>query len=1209
LATDLPGIVVCSDDVARLQAELGDGELALRAFLAAVTAIVIARFLHQDDVTILLQSSTRHVLIRLAVTEGLTSTDVIDRVIDELKSDVDGRPAGNDAAHAAVVRTAPSDRSFEALTGDVKAECYVGITKAHTGRPVLELRYEASLDPALMEQLLDSIIEASRSIVEHRSSPLAIEDISLVSETRRAELLDRCRGATKDYRGEQTTRDLIEDAVKSAPDVPAVIFGEQSLTYQQLDGKANALATLLQGEGIGQNDVLGLLVGNSLELPIAILAALKLGAIFMPLDELWPTDRLTTIVKAAKPTAILALEDGQALDGIEVIRVDERSLASIPGFQCISVTPCDLAYGFPTSGSSGSPKCALNVHRGLLNRLLYMTGRYGGDGGRVTLQNSKHVFDSSLWQLLWPLTTGGCVVIPPAAQRLDLDETIALIEQHGVTMTDFVPSVFNVLVEHLERVPQDVGRLMSLENLLIGGEEISASYCRRFNALLPNVGLTNTYGPTEAAIGMVFHAVLAGDGDRIPLGRPIDNTFAIVLDERRRLIPPGAVGELFIGGDCLGVGYLNDPERTRGAWVDNVFPELPGEHLYRTGDLVYQQPDGLLYFVGREDTQVKIGGVRIELSEIEHTLRKFTGVKEVAVCVEDGITGKRLVAYVATDHDLSRSDIRAFLTQRLPKQYLPSRFVLLEALPLTHNGKVDRKQLSFSTAQLDAQSSQVTSCEARLLEMWRQMLDEPGEITRDDDFFELGGDSLLALHLLVEVEQAFDVKLTLKGFYSGPTVKQLSEVIDAGGPQKARQTSKDDLDRVASDLALVDGLVLGNVAVGNDPKFILVTGASGFMGLHIVSELLRRSSSVRVLCTMRDAVTSEAHKRLSTKLEQFGLWRDDFAERIEIVSGDLGVKRLGLPQSMWADLESDLEAVVHCGGIVDFLHDYEYHRRVNVLSTVDLLKLAMKGKRKAMYHLSSADVVKYEGDHIVDRPSQSAPASGYALSKWVAEQLVANARLRGADVTLFRIGEAMPHRRTGLPNVSSLVYLLLKTCLTLGEYPEGLVRLDYTPVDCIAQVVGDAILQDTYRGKSIGLFHPCGTTLDWVMNVFRSLGADVSPTTAEKFLRLLEGDVEENHEVYTVLCVLRAAREAQLEEGGRPESVLESLFGAPADSLGPPAYGATPDFWPRIDHEVLEPVLRHISAKDAQSSVGDTVVESSCRPLQMAVMGDDRRYR
>ena len=965
-----------------------------------------------------------------------------------------------------------------------------------------------------------------------------------------------------------------------------MLFSKESLTYRELNSKANALAEVLRAAGIKYADVIGLMIGNSLELPIAMLAAMKIGAIFIPLDEMWPADRLSSVVRSAKPAAILSLAIRQSIaDCKRMIDIDHKYLREIDGFDCAHVGRHDAVYGFPTSGSSGPPKCALNIHLGLLNRMLYMSTRYGATASHVTLQNSRHVFDSALWQLLWPLTTGGRVVIPPPSLRLDLDKTLTLIEHHAVTMTDFVPSVFNALVEYLERRPMDVARIQGLRELLIGGEEINASYCRRFHRLLPDVGLTNTYGPTEAAIGMVFHAVSPDDGDRVPIGRPIDNTHAIVLDDKLRLVPPGAIGELYIGGDCLGVGYLNDPERTRGSWIKSPYRELPGEFLYRTGDLVYQEPCGLLYFVGRRDSQVKIGGVRIELGEIERTLRRFPGINEVVVCVTDGVVGKRLLAYIVSGKELSVDSLKEYLGDRLPQQCIPSSFTFVDALPLTHNGKVDRRRLGESVKGGDGSPIEGSRSQMALADIWRQVLDTP-DAGVDDDFFALGGDSLLALHLIGEIADKLGVTLKLKVIYDNPTLCQLSAVVAAGGVQ--REVVSERSGRLRNDLTLLDGLPNTTGSPEREPKCILMTGASGFIGTHVLCELLARSP-VQILCVLRGNDVEVARQRLCVALKEYGLWRDGFEQRIGVVLGNLEAERLGVAPDSWGHLENDVDTIIHCGGVVDFLHDYDRHRQANVLGTVHLLTLAAEGKPKAIHYLSSANAQGWNnGD---PPPMIEEPARGYAQSKWVAEQLAVAARAKGIDVTVYRIGEAMPHSQKGILNPTSLVNLMLSTCLVLGVYPQALVRLDYAPVDFVSRIIGDAVLEGVCRGGSVGLFHPCGTSLDWIMNVFRSLGADVEPTTGTGFTKVLKeyGVGDRWRSVYALLSVVRAAMETDSEAemyGGTSDAALSRLFVAPADTCCGAAYGSGSDFWPLIDRDLLQPVLSGLDiARQADAEV------------------------
>ncbi|MET8546930.1 amino acid adenylation domain-containing protein, partial [Kitasatospora sp. NPDC004799] len=415
-------------------------------------------------------------------------------------------------------------------------------------------------------------------------------------------------------------------------------------------GRVDALASQLARAGVRRGDFVPLVMAGGPELLVAMLAVLRSAAVFVPLDEQWPGPRLRAMVDACDPAVVL-LSPGAAPGGwtVPALAVDPVSGADPEPAHASSARPMpapprpdELAYGFYTSGSTGAPKCALNLHSGLANRLLAMGRRFGASPRNVVLQNSRHTFDSSLWQLLWPLTCGSRVVIPRAHDILDLTATVEVIERHRVTMTDFVPTILTALVELLDSRPELVDGLASLRMLLVGGEEIAPESVRALQRLLPHLRVTNTYGPTEASIGSVFHEVAPQDRAPVPIGRPIDNTWAIVLDEHGEPARAGEIGEICIGGACLGTGYLGDPDRTDRVFVGNPFPELPGKRMYRTGDLGHYGTNGLLYFDGRRDQQVKIGGVRVELTEIEHAIASHPSVREAKVLVSDHGGGQHL---------------------------------------------------------------------------------------------------------------------------------------------------------------------------------------------------------------------------------------------------------------------------------------------------------------------------------------------------------------------------------------------------------------------------------------------------------------------------------------------------------------------------------------------------------------------------------------
>ncbi|MEV0229671.1 amino acid adenylation domain-containing protein [Nonomuraea sp. NPDC050786] len=871
----------------------------------------------------------------------------------------------------------------------------------------------------------------------------------------------------------RTVLDLFYEQKEQEPDRPAIRHRDTTMSYADLDTAANITANQLIGNGVLARQLIPVLVADGPEFPVALFGVMKTGSAFVPLDPDWPIDRLGAIMAELSPPAIVAspatVETIAELEsGLPTVIVDCAEEPCDPADRKSPPadrrpTPEDLIYGFYTSGSTGTPKCALNRHRGLVNRLTTMSRRFGDGADHVTLQNSRSTFDSSMWQVLWPLVSGGQVVLPHRDGILDLERTAMTIGRYGVTMTDFVPSVLEAFVSLLE-VREDLREATSsLRRMLIGGEAAAPGAVHRLRALLPGLEVTNTFGPTECSIGSVFHDITDADVDRIPIGRPIDNTAAIVLDDDLEPVPVNTPGELYLGGECIGAGYLNDPDRTAGVLVANPFPDIPGEKLYRTGDLARVGEDGLLYYNGRLDEQVKVGGVRVELGDVASALAGHPLVGSAVALVLGEPPESTLVCCVtprSPDNPPSAAGLRAYAAEKLPAEQVPHQIVVLDALPLNRNGKADRKALAAlivaETARQTRPEEQVEPptdpMEELVCSAWREVL-ERDQISVVVPFSEYGGTSLLAYRLTTAISERLGQPVRPRDLLVASTVRA----------QAARLTKGVDDD--SAELAYIK-----HDLAWRPPQTLLITGATGFVGVHIFAELLMHSSAT-LICLVRCSDPPDGARRLTEVLDQYGLTSAWQAlpmalktGRVEVVPGDLGSELLGLPRWRFDAIASTVSGVVNAAGAVNFLSGYLDHRPANVLGVQELIKLASGGAR--LHTLSTLSIFPPPGPGAPRITEDQIPeagqvaADGYNRSKYVAERLLADAHRQGVRSVVYRLGEVWPHRAIGVANPDSLAHNLLYACARTGCVFPTEAETDVTPVDVVGELVARAATGD-----------------------------------------------------------------------------------------------------------------------------------------------------
>ncbi|MEN4109180.1 amino acid adenylation domain-containing protein [Serratia marcescens] len=640
----------------------------------------------------------------------------------------------------------------------------------------------ALFDRATAERYGVYLVQALRAMT--LNSPRSVSHIDLLPPAEREHLLHGWNRTERDYPLDQTLTALFEQQVRRTPDATALVSGTESLSYAQLNARANRLAHALIARGVGPDSRVAVCAERGLNMVTALFGILKAGGAYVPLDPAYPGERLQYILQDADPVLLLADAAGRAALGEPATPQLALEAALPETLSAENPAPraqaSHLAYVIYTSGSTGKPKGAMNEHRGVVNRLVWMQEAYGLTAADTVLQKTPFGFDVSVWEFFWPLMVGARLVMAKPEGHKDPDYLSRAIEQYGVTTLHFVPSMLQSFLAD----GQAATRCGQVVRVMCSGEALPAALVAEFYRRLPQAELHNLYGPTEAAVDVTaWHCSREADRVSVPIGRPIANTRIYLLDERGQPVPLGAVGELYIGGVQVARGYLNRPELTAERFLSDPF--APGGRMYRTGDVARYLANGDIEYLGRNDQQVKIRGFRIECGEIEAALATHPAVREAVVDARAVGDDKRLVAWVVPAVDVAEETLAGALRQHvsaaLPDYMVPSAWVVVVALPLSPNGKLDRRALpepqgAQSQAAYEAPQGEH---ETLLAAIWRELLNVE-RVGRHDNFFELGGHSLLAVKLMAQLRRA-GWGANVQTLFSTPTLSALAQAMSAQG--------------------------------------------------------------------------------------------------------------------------------------------------------------------------------------------------------------------------------------------------------------------------------------------------------------------------------------------------------------------------------------------------------------------------------------------
>ncbi|BDI15507.1 hypothetical protein ANSO36C_13090 [Nostoc cf. commune SO-36] len=637
-----------------------------------------------------------------------------------------------------------------------------------------------------MKQITNSLAKNKNELlVDERQTSLSENNLQrdyLLKESQK-HLLSECNRTQTDYHQQTCIHQLFEAQVEKTPDAIALIFNNQHLSYRDLNSRANQLAQHLQSLGVGTETLVGICIERSLEMIVALLAILKAGGGYVPLDSGYPQERLAFMLSDTQVSILLTQKELVAklpphtafvicldADWHEIAQNKKENLTT-------SITPDNLAYVMYTSGSTGTPKGVSVIHRGVV-RLVKETNYVHLTPEEVILQLAPISFDASTFEIWGCLLNGGRLIIYPS-HTPSLAELGQIIQQYQVTTLWLTAGLFHLIVD------EKLDALKSLRQLLAGGDILSVPHVQKFLQAVENCQLINGYGPTENTTFTCCHPITAAlqPGVSIPIGRPIANTQVYILDNNLQAVSIGEAGELYIGGDGLARGYLNRPELTAEKFIFHSFDNNLSTRLYKTGDLASYLSDGNIEFLGRIDNQVKIRGFRIELGEIEREIAQHPDVREIVVLArQDETNEKQLTAYIVPHHNsgYTHNKLRSFLQQQLPNYMMPSAFVMLESLPLNANGKVDRNKLPAPSRERPQLEQAYISPQTELERLLASILSELLKIDRvgiDDNFFDLGATSISILQVAVRVQQELSIELSAVKLFQYSTISSLAKYL------------------------------------------------------------------------------------------------------------------------------------------------------------------------------------------------------------------------------------------------------------------------------------------------------------------------------------------------------------------------------------------------------------------------------------------------
>ena len=977
-----------------------------------------------------------------------------------------------------------------------------------------------------MENFLDHYINILNIVLEQPDTEIC--NINMLSEHETDTILNKFNERTLNYSRSNSIMELFEETAKKNADSTALIYNDTKMSYKELDEASSKFAMYLKSLGVKKGEIVATLLNRSSNLIIAMLGIMKCGAVYLPISTALPQNRIEYILSDSK-TNIFVIDNSNSLEieNVDFVNIEEVDFKHIEiTEETLDIGPEDILYIIYTSGSTGNPK-GVQIANKNLNNFIHSFNKlfdYSVGNKDICLSSTSISFDVSIWEFFFTLLNGGALYLYPHESIDDIIDYCNTIIKNNITMAYLPPNilqeVYSILAENK----------ICLNKILVGVEPIKTEVMKKYFELNGNMKIVNGYGPTETTICCTAY-VLKKDADIpynvLPIGKPLHNLKAYVLDKDLEPVPFGANGELYISGDNVGKGYLNRSELTDERYIPCKFND--GKLMYKTGDIVKWLPDGNIMFMGRNDKQIKIKGHRIELNEISSAILEYPTITKCKIIVKEKNNNKYLLAFFTASKKIVINDLRMFLSLKLPFYSIPNIIMQLDHFVLTPNGKIDSHHLENLPVSIGSEYEPPRNeFEEKLVELWKQYLGVE-KVGINDNFFELGGDSLIAIKLQIEIFK-LGMNITYSDIFTNPTIKELSN-------KTSRQVFESHLEDY--NYSNIDELIHKNVQPITEKitttklQAILLTGVTGFVGIHVLAKLLDNTDA-KIYCLIRRKDNIDIGSRLIKTLHfYFGDKYDTLiGNRIKVVEGDIVLPRFNLSDELYAKLGRKISCIINSAAIVKHYGSQNLFDETNVKGVQNIIDFCSRFGVK-LYHISTLSVsgnvfaednfsgAKMDKETIFRENNlfiNQDLSNIYIYTKFIAERLilenVANGKL---NATVIRLGNITSRYMDGKfqINVSENAFLnRLITFINLKYLPDYLMDgyLEFSPVDCVAEAISK-IVNHNFPYTVLHLYNNRHVSLANVLQYLRDYGIEINVVDNQKFLEVISDVLKNNQNI------------------------------------------------------------------------------------------------